>query len=296
MISFVNVNKKFGDNPVLEDLSLRIPKGSIVGLVGKNGSGKSTFLRLVAGIYHADAGVINIDNVNIFDNPELKKQIFFVSDEPYFFNQSTLKEMKEFYSLFYSSFDEELYKELISHFNIQEDMPIAMFSKGARCQYALILGVAASTPILLLDESFDGLDPLVRLYFRKLIQDRFHNVERCVILSSHNLDDLEAVCDHFGVIKDGVITEVQTKESLLNCYHKFHLSLEDEIDLIAFDDYDFLHLSKYNKNYTIILKGDESKLERALSELHPKSIYYSNLTLDEIFIYELGEEKYGEIL
>ncbi|MEG0327420.1 MAG: ABC transporter ATP-binding protein [Erysipelothrix sp.] len=296
MISFVNVNKKFDDDPVLEDLSLRIPKGSIVGLVGKNGSGKSTFLRLVAGIYHADAGVINIDNVNIFDNPELKKQIFFVSDEPYFFNQSTLKEMKTFYSIFYDSFDEELYQELIHHFDIAEDKPIASFSKGARCQYALILGVAASTPILLLDESFDGLDPLVRLYFRKLIQSRFFNVERCVILSSHNLDDLEAVCDHFAVIKNGSIEEIQTKDSLLKSYHKFHLSLESEIDPSYFDIYDFLHLTRYENKYTVILKGDESMLEKQLNDLSPKSIYHSNLTLDEIFIYQLGDEKYGEIL
>lgn len=296
MINFINVNKKFDEEPVLEDLSLRIPKGSIVGLVGKNGSGKSTFLRLVAGIYSADAGVINIDDVNIFDNPELKKRIFFVSDEPYFFNQSTLKEMKAFYSLFYEDFDEELYQELINHFNIKEDFPIVSFSKGARCQYALILGISASTPILVLDESFDGLDPLVRLYFRKLIQDRFNNVDRCVILSSHNLDDLEAVCDHFGVIKDGTINEIQTKEQLINSYHKFHLSLEDEIDLQEFDCYNFLHLSKYDKNYTIVLKGDEKQLEKALNELYPKSLFHSNLTLDEIFIYELGEEKYGEIL
>ena len=204
MLRIMNLVKSFNDKRVLDNLSIEIEDGSVFGLIGINGAGKSTLLRCISGVYAQDMGVIEADGECVFDNPNIKKEIIYVSDDPYFPISGTIKSLKIFYSSFYH-LDEKLYQKYLNLFGLNENGLISSFSKGMKRQVALLFAMAISPRYLLLDECFDGLDPLVRLKFKKALTDLIDDKEISVIISSHNLKELEDICDSFGILENGRI-------------------------------------------------------------------------------------------
>ena len=204
MIECRNVYKFLGKKQVLQDVNLRIPDGSIFGLIGPNGAGKSTLLRMLAGIYQCDGGQIVLDEERVFDHPSCKRQIMFISDEPFQFFHATLKDMKNFYQDWYRV-DERLYHHYLNLFHLDENQLLKNFSKGMKRQAFILLGLAASPRYLLLDEAFDGLDPMMRHHFKNVISERIADQKMSVIIASHDLKEMEAVWDMFAMLENGQI-------------------------------------------------------------------------------------------
>lgn len=287
MIQFINVNKNYDSKHVLEDISFKIEEGSIVGLVGRNGSGKSTILRLLSGVLEADAGIVAIDEESVFNNPDVKKKIFFVSDDLYFLTKSSIKDMMTFYKLFYPNFDLQVYYELLGVFGFNENQAISSFSKGMKRQVALILGLAARTEILLLDEAFDGLDPFMRFKVRQLISDSSSSHQTITIISSHNLSELSEICDSILMIEDKKLHSHYNENSYAALYHRFRLAFNDVKDPEIFNDLSPLHISGNQRIFTLVIKGERDEIIKKLEAYHPILLEDDALSLDEIFIYEM---------
>ena len=202
MINIMNLVKSFNDKKVLDNLNISIEDGTVFGLIGINGAGKSTLLRLISGVYSQDLGIVEVGGECVFENEKIKKDIIYVSDDPYFPFSSTIKSLKVFYSSFYN-LNEDLYQKYLSMFNLKENALISSFSKGMKRQVSLLFAMAISPKYLLLDECFDGLDPLVRLNFKKALTELIQDKKITVIISSHNLKELEDICDSFGILENG---------------------------------------------------------------------------------------------
>lgn len=195
MIELKEVTKQFDDFKVLDKISLTIPKGAAFGLLGSNGAGKSTILRLISGIYSAEEGEVTADNQNIYDNPAIKERIFFINDETIQFTNFTLEELKNYYKSFYPKFSEELFEKLRTTINLPLKKKLNAFSKGMKRQAVVITALACQTDYLLLDEAFDGLDPTMRIIVKRMLVDAMLDRELTTVISSHNLKEINEVCD-----------------------------------------------------------------------------------------------------
>ena len=290
MIEFINVNKKFDNKLVLEDLNLTIEKGSIVGLVGPNGSGKSTILRLLSGVLETDAGVIRIDEQNVYDNNIIKSEVFFLADDPYFFSQSTIIDIKNFYKIFYKKFSEEIFKDLLKEFKLDPRAKINSFSKGMKRQVSVILAFSCQADILLLDEAFDGLDPLMRFKLRQHITDKTYQKDGIVVISSHNLRELEDICDTIAIIDNHSVKMNFSTQEYQELYHRFQIAFKDPFDSKNFDSMNPIHVSGKSQVFTVILKGKRDKLQEQLRAFNPIILERSGVSLEEIYVYELEEK------
>ena len=293
MIQLSNISKKFGETQAARGISLMIPDGSVFGLLGSNGAGKSTLLRMMAGILKEDAGEILVDGDAVFDNPEIKQNLFYLSDAPYYFSNATLQTMKEFYQTLYPQFDQDGFEMLIRQFNLNENKRIRTFSKGMKRQAFILIALAISPKLLLLDESFDGLDPMMRLLFKRAISECIEKKNMTIIISSHNLRELEDICDSFGILDDHKITTSgmldETKENI----HKIQLAFSIEKQRSDFSDLDILHYSQTSRVITMVVKGDLNKIEGIINAQHPLMMDVLNVNLEEIFIYEMEKKGYG---
>lgn len=283
MIQLINVNKGYDNHLILEDINLTIENGSVLGLVGPNGAGKSTILRLIAGIIQADAGVVVVNEYDIFDNADVKQCIYYLGDDPYFFNQSNLKEMKEYIKLFYKNFDETYYYQLLIEFGINEREPISSFSKGMKRQASLILAIAARPQILLMDESFDGLDPLMRFKLKQYIVEQLDLKDTIVVISSHSLGELEDICDNVVLVNNRGLQMSGRIENIHASYHKYQIVFQDNTSAQSFATFDYLKLTGSNRIFTLIIKGDKQELDDKIAALNPYIIEHTNLSLEEIY-------------
>lgn len=295
MIQFTNVNKKFDNKVVLEDINITFQEGSIIGLVGKNGSGKSTLLRLISGVLHADAGVVLINDEFVYDNPAVKKNLFFVGDDPFFFSQSTIKDMQQFYKVFYKSFDDAYYYELLALFGLDEHSKINALSKGMKRQVSLLLALASKPKILLLDEAFDGLDPIMRFRIKQLLGEMIFDENATIIISSHNLRELEDICDTVAIIDDNNILMNQATNDFGELYHRYQIAFEEEKNAIDFDFLKPLNVSGSARIFSIILKGNRNEIETQLNAMNPLLVEHNDVTLEEIFIYEMENKNYENL-
>ena len=285
MLEIKNVCKAFGDKNVLDNVSLDIDFGSIFGLVGVNGAGKSTLLRCIAGIYKTDDGTILFDGLDTYDDYKIRKDILLVSDDPYYPYGSTLSSLKDFYRGFYN-FDEETYKKYLDLFGLDEKANISNFSKGMKRQAMLLLALACKPKLLMLDEAFDGLDPIVRVYIKDALSDLIEDNNSLIIISSHNLKELEDICDSYGILEDGHIsTYGDLIESKANI-NKYQLAFKDEIDKNIFNDFDVLYCSGEGRIITLVIKGDKSEVCQRLEKLNPLILDVLNVNFEELFIYE----------
>lgn len=293
MIEMKNIVKTFGYKKVLNHLNLTIPTGSIFGLIGPNGAGKSTLLYLLNGISKSDEGNILYDGNEVFENPDVKKDILLISDDPYYFPHATIETMKDFYQNWYPSFNETAYNHFLDIFSLPLHKPIKDFSKGMKRQTMLAIALAVAPKYLLLDEAFDGLDPVMRLTFKRAITSLIENKEMTVIISSHNLRELEDICDYFGILDNGVISTsgdiFETKDNI----HKIQIAFKEELDKDRFDHLDLLSFKKQSRVINMVVKGNIDEIKKYLYALNPLMLEVLPVNLEEIFIYEMERKGYG---
>ena len=285
MLKIEGLYKAFKDKKVLEGLDLVLNEGSIFGLVGVNGVGKSTLLRCIAGIYEADHGSVLFNGEDTFKNPAVRKDIFFVSDEPYYPIAANIRTMKEFYSSFYDV-DMKAYNEVLNLFHLDDTKPISSFSKGMKRQASLLFALSIAPKLLLLDEAFDGLDPIVRHDLKRMLYELIEEQKATIIISSHNLKELEDICDSYGILENGRIASYgDLLESKANL-NKYQLAFASPIDESVFDAFDILYSRKEGSVYSFVIRGDRQQVEEKLQKLDPLILDTLPVNFEELFIYE----------
>ena len=287
MIKITDLNKSFGTKKVLENLNCNIKTGSIYGLIGANGAGKSTLLRIIMGIFQKDSGKIEIDGKELIDNEEIKQKLCFVPDDLFFFKWYTLKDTIKFYSKIYKNFEEDRAIKFAESLKLPLDKKISNFSKGMKRQSALICAICTNADYLFFDETFDGVDPVVRNYLKRIIAEQMTKKETTIIMTSHNLRELEDICDNIGLLYKGGILFESEIDSLKTNMFKIQISLDKDFNEKDFENYNLLSFKKVGSVATVILKGDKDKYEKDLKEMNPVILDFLPLTLEEIFIYEM---------
>ena len=296
MIKIQNVTKKFGAQNALDNLTLEIEKGCAYGLLGSNGAGKSTLLRLLSGIYIQDNGRITIDDEPIYDNPALKEKIFFVSDDTAQFTGMTLLQMKDFVKTFYKTYNEEVFNSLWEILKLPLDKKLSDFSKGMRRQAVVICGLSACTEYLLLDEAFDGLDPAMRYAVKQMLVDAIIDRGVTVIISSHNLKEIEEFCDTVGLIHEGKVIFSRELDSVKGNIHKVQTSFPEEVskeDFADIDNIEILSLKSSGSVTALVVKGSTEDIEKAMEGKNARFCDIIPLSLEEIFIYEMKGAGYN---
>lgn len=292
MIRMTGVVKRFGTHTALEQLDCDIDNETIYGLVGPNGAGKSTMLRLIAGIYRADRGQVLVDEEPVFENEVLKNRVFYLSDELYFLPHGTMNTMANFYAGYYNRFSMDLYRKLCGIFPLNPNQRIATFSKGMQRQAGLILAISCQPETLLLDEAFDGLDPVIRSLVRRLLVDYVADHGAAVVISSHNLRELEDLCDHIGLLHKGKLLLDRDLDTLRLGLCRFHCGFRKAPPREAFDGLDVLKFSNRGNLITLTARGDRETVEEYLQTLGPVFLEALPLTLEEVFIQEMEEAGY----
>ncbi len=287
MIIAKDLVKRFDEKEALKNISLEITDGSVYGLVGSNGSGKSTLLRLISGVYMPDSGEIGIDGIGTFNNPTLKSQIAFLGDTPYFLPQSDLKEMAALYSNMYPSFDYDTYNHLLTVFPLDQKARLSTFSKGMQRQAALILSLSTKPRYILLDEAFDGLDVVMRRVLANIIMESVDKYGMTAVIASHNLLELENVCDHIAVVHEGKIISNGNVDSIKGRIHKIQVAFSDVPELSVFDELDVMKLERTGSLLSLVVRGDEQEILQFINRLCPLYCEAIEPTLEEVFVYEL---------
>ena len=287
MIIAKALTKKFDEKIALDSITLTIPDGCVYGLVGSNGSGKSTLLRLISGVYIADEGEICVDGENCFNNPVIKSQIAFLGDTPYFLPQSDLKEMAELYSSMYPDFDYKIYNHLLTVFPLNPKARLSTFSKGMQRQAALILALSTNPRYLLMDEAFDGLDVVMRRVLANIVMDGVEKRGMTAIIASHNLRDLENVCDNVCVIHDGKIISNGNIESLRGNMHKIQVAFSTVPEISTFDSLYVIKAERTGSLLSLVVRGNEDEIMQFINSLSPLYAECIEPTLEEVFVYEL---------
>ena len=286
MITAENATKRFGNIIAVDHVCAEVRDGSVYGLIGSNGAGKSTFLRMLAGILSPDEGAVRIDGADIFENIALKERFFFISDEQFFFPNSTPAEMKNYYKRFYRRFDEDRYRKLMDGFGLDENRKIRTFSKGMKKQVSVICGLCAGTDYLFCDETFDGLDPVVRQTVKSLFAEDVESRGLTPVIASHNLRELEDICDHVGLLHRGGILFSRDLDDMKLGLHKVQLILREQPAGDPFAGIEVLKREQRGSLYTITARGTREELEDRIAALQPAFYEMLPLTLEEIFISE----------
>lgn len=292
MIEVSNLNKSFGNYKVLENLSCNLKSSSIYGLIGHNGSGKTTLLKTLAGIYQKDSGSVLIHGEEIFDNATVKQKCFFVPDELYFLPQSNLNRMARFYKGYYPQWNDTFFRKLVTLFGLDPTKRLNSFSKGMQRQAAVILALSTEPKYLLLDESFDGLDPEKRSLVRQLLSEYMAEKDASIMISSHNLRELEDLCDNMGLIKDKKIVFDCSIEDVRKNRNKFRLAFKDEVSEEAFNEIPLKSFDKSGRIVTFIANGAVDELTLRLEAMNPVLLEVLPLTLEEIFLDEMEAKSY----
>lgn len=287
MIELKSVTKNFDNFKVLENIDLTIPKGSAFGLLGSNGAGKSTILRLLSGIYKAEDGNVLIDGEEVYDNIPIKQKVFFINDETIQFSNFTLNELKNFYKGFYPNFSQELFEELRNSINLPLNKKLSQFSKGMKRQAIVITALACQTDYLLLDEAFDGLDPTMRIIVKRMIVDAIIDRDLTTIISSHNLKEINEVCDTVALLHEGKIIFSKDLDSVKGNIHKIQTAFPESYTAEDFSGLQIMHFEKNQSIYYMIIKGDEDEIRKQLAPKNPLILDVIPLSLEEIFIYEM---------
>ncbi|MGI6180550.1 MAG: ABC transporter ATP-binding protein [Agathobaculum sp.] len=286
MITANNATKRFGGITAVDHVCAEVRDGSVYGLIGSNGAGKSTFLRMLAGILLPDEGAVQIDGADVFENTSLKERCFFISDEQFFFQNSTPAEMKNYYKRFYRHFDEERYRKLMNGFGLDENRKIRTFSKGMKKQVSVICGVCAGTDYLFCDETFDGLDPVVRQTVKSLFAEDVESRGLTPVVASHNLRELEDFCDHVGLLHRGGILFSRDLEEMKLDMFKMQCIFTSPLPENAWDGIDIMHLDRRGSLYTLTARGSREALLARVNAMGPSFCELLPLTLEEIFINE----------
>ena len=294
MIEAKNVVKTFDGFRALDGLTMTVPQGSIYGLVGPNGAGKSTLLRHVTGVYRQDSGSVLLDGNPIYENPAAKARMNHIPDELYYFLSASTRDMMRFYKGFYPRFDMARYQALKDVFtNVDERQPIRRLSKGMQKQSAFWLALCCRPEVLVLDEPVDGLDPVMRRQVWSLLMGDVAEQGTTVLVSSHNLRELEDVCDHVGILSHGKVLIERSLSDLQENVVKMQIVFQQREMPQLPEDLEVLHVSQVGRIHTLIIRGNATEVTNRLAAYAPILMEALPLTLEEIFIYELGGEDYG---
>ena len=287
MLELRQLTKTFGDFKALDDLTMTVPRGTVYGLVGPNGAGKSTAIRHILGVYRPDSGEVLFNGNPIYENPEAKTRIASIPDDVFYFASATLEEMKRFYKGIYPQFDEALYEKLFDAFRLPRKSPIRRFSKGMQKQAAFQLSLCCRPDLLVLDEPVDGLDPVMRRQVMSLILSDVAQRETTVLISSHNLRELEDICDHVGIMDKGKMLLERSLADMQGATHKLQLVGETPENL------EILHESASGRLKTLVVRGNPEEIAAKVKTVAPVYFDILPLSLEEIFIYELGGVDYA---
>ncbi len=286
MLDIRNLSKNFKKKEVLKDLCLTVPDKSIVGLVGVNGAGKSTLLRSIAGVYAPEKGSITLDGKSTYYDMETKKKIAFVSDEAYFPMGATINSLKLFYECMYD-FDRSAFSRYLNMFELDPKASISTFSKGMKRRVSLMFALSVHPKLLLLDEAYDGLEPLARLHFKNALTDLLEDEDVSVVISSHSLKELEDICDSFAMLENGSIMSGGDLTESKGNINKFQLAFREDLSREDFADLNILQFEKEGQVYKLVIRGDEFMVEEKLRAMNPILLNVLPVNFEELFIYEL---------
>ena len=286
MLQMKHVTKTFDGFKALDDLTLSVPKGAVYGLVGPNGAGKSTAIRHLTGIYRPDSGELTLDGAPIYENPAAKSRIGYIPDDIFYFPSATLEEMRQFYKGIYPNFDDQLFARLYDIFQLPQKSPLRRFSKGMQKQAAFHLTLCTRPDVMILDEPVDGLDPVMRRQVWSLMLSDVAQRGTTVLVSSHNLRELEDVCDHVGIMDSGRILLERSLADMQGSTTKLQLvgAVPEELDI--------LHATSSGRLQTLIVRGSMEQVQAIMQQSNPVYFDLLPLSLEEIFIYELGGVNY----
>ena len=286
MIEAVNLTKRFDDIVAVDNINAQIRDGSVFGLIGTNGAGKSTFLRMAAGVLKPDGGTITIDGMEVFENEDAKRKYFYISDDQYFFSNSTPRDMMAYYKIVYPSFDKERFHGLMRSFDLDESRKINTFSKGMKKQVSVICGVCAGTDYLFCDETFDGLDPVMRQAVKSIFANDMEERQLTPIIASHNLRELEDICDHVGLLHKGGILLSRDLDEMKMSIHKVQCVLSEGMEPEELTGMEIIKTERRGRLLTLTVRGDLSRVEHVMQTANP--VFYETipLSLEEIFISE----------
>ena len=286
MLEMKNVTKTFGNFKALDDLTMTVPRGTVYGLVGPNGAGKSTAIRLMTGVYRPDCGEITMEGADIYENPGLKARVGYIPDDIFYYPSASLEEMRRFYKGMYKEFDDQLFERLYEVFQLPKKSPIRRFSKGMQKQAAFHLSICTRPDVLILDEPVDGLDPVMRRQVWSLILSDVAQRGTTVLISSHNLRELEDICDHVGIMDHGKMLLERSLADMQGATHKLQIVGDVPQGL------EVLHESQSGRLKTLIVRGDLQQITETTNRANPVYFDVLPLSLEEIFIYELGGVNY----
>lgn len=287
MIKTINVSKSFDDFKALNNLSCSIEKSCVYGLIGSNGAGKSTFLRTVTGIYKPDEGEVLIDDKPVFDNPEVKRDFVYVPDDLYFLQGSTLMRMAKLYATMYDTFDFTRFDTLIKQFKLNPFKNINTFSKGMKRQAATVLALSCKTKYLFFDETFDGLDPIIRNLVKTVIYEDVCDREATAVITSHALRELEDTCDQLSLLYQGGIIFESDVQNLKTSLFKIQIAFNEPFDKSHFIGIDIKDYTQTGKVANFIVKGDQEITTNRCYQLNPLLFEILPLSLEEVFIHEM---------
>ena len=287
MIQIENVTKKFDDILALDSVSARISEGCIFGLVGTNGAGKSTLLRVASGVLKPEEGDVLVDNMPVWENPQAKERICFLPDTAWFFPNATAAVMRDYYRIIYPDFRTERFNELLEKFELQPDRKLSTFSKGMKKQVSVLLGICANTEYLFCDETFDGLDPVMRQTVKSLFASEILGRKFTPVIASHSLREIEDICDHVGLLHKGGILFAKDLDEMKLGIHKIQCVIPDPVmEDELLEELEVLQHDKRGSLLTIVVRGKYDEIQTRIMEKQPLFSEILPLTLEEIFISE----------
>lgn len=288
MIEIKNVTKKFDDFTALDGVDINVEKGSVYGLVGPNGAGKTTIIKIMTGIYRSDSGTIQIDGKDVYENSEIKKRMVYISDDLYFFPGYSIKDMASYYKGIYPYWSDERFRAMSDIFKIDINRSVRRLSKGMQKQVAFWLGLSANPDIMILDEPVDGLDPVMRKNVWNLMLSDVVERNMTVLVSSHNLRELEDVCDHVGIMNNGKVVIEKALDEVKGNIHKVQTAFTDGLPDELLNVLEVLKHEKVGSVDMLILRGSYQKIADVIKKYNPLILDVVPLSLEEIFIYEMG--------
>lgn len=287
-----NVDKSFGAKKAVSNVDLVITPGTLHGLLGSNGAGKTTFMKTLMGIYKPDSGEVLFDEKSIYENNEMKSEVIFIQDIPFFFASATLNKMAEFYRGIYPRWSEKRFQQLTRHFKLNPDQNLNALSKGMRRQASFILAISSRPKMMLLDEPFDGLDPIIRQQVKNLLLQDIAGHNMTVIASSHNLREMEDICDSVSIMHNGELLFNRDLSEIKGSHCKLQIAFNQLPDDDFFEDIGAVHKIVKGRIVTCIIKVDILDVEKKVTKYNPLMYDILPLTLEEIFTYEMGEKGY----
>ena len=288
MITVNNLVKRFGDFTALGGVTCNINEGCIYGMVGSNGAGKSTFLRLITGVYKPDEGSVEIDGMPVLENPQAKEKFMYVPDELFFLPGANMERMAQLYNTLHEGFDFEKFRTLSYKLQLDTRKSINGFSKGMKRQAAILLALSVHPKYIFFDETFDGLDPVVRNVIKDIIYSEVAEKKATAIITSHSLRELEDTCDQLALLHKGGLVFERDINDLKTSLFKIQIALSQDYDKSAFDGIDILHFSKKGSVSNMIIRGDKEETVSKLKMLMPLILDVLPLSLEEVFTYEMS--------